>query len=263
MSFTEQNLNEFFTEDYEKISDQKMFYHYSSFETSIDHIIDKKSLKFSNPITFNDPFDCSEKLLNVRYDKQHINEILKQNHNHYNRKDRRSLKVNEIKRQQNLIMKEKREEFKICCFSGKNDNMLMWSHYANKHTGICCGFDFPIKIPKQFIIKPIRYEDQVNKLDGETNLNKIILYWLTTKSKMWEYEEEYRAICLSKEPQKDFEIYHYDPQYLKEIIFGCNIDHKQIEKTIKQLKKSIDTKNIIFKRALLNTATFNIKIEGL
>jgi hypothetical protein len=260
---TEDNLNNLFAEDNKKISKQNMFYHYSSFETSIEHIIIKNSLKFSNPILFNDPFDCSEKLLKVKYDKSHINEVLKQNHSYYNRKDRRSLKVDEVKRQQNLIMKEKREEFKICCFSGKNDNMLMWSHYANKHSGICCGFDFPISIPGKFLIKPVRYEDHVNLLEGETDLNKIILYWLTTKSRMWEYEIEYRAICLSKEPYKNFEISNYDPKYLKEIIFGCNIDHKQIEKAIKKLKRSIPIKDISFKRASLNIDTFNINIEDL
>jgi hypothetical protein len=25
---------------------------------------------------------------------------------------------------------------RVCCFSGKNNNILMWSHYANNHQGI-------------------------------------------------------------------------------------------------------------------------------
>lgn len=263
MPISEQKLNDFFLEDYEKISEQEIFYHYSSFETSINNIILQQSLKFSNPIEFNDPFDCSEKLLNIRFNPSHIDEVLKQNHSQYNRKDRRSLKIKEIKRQQNAIMKEKREEFKICCFSGKNDNVLMWSHYAEKHNGICCGFKFPVNIPKKFAIKPVRYQKSINKLEGEANLDKIVLYWLTTKSQIWDYEDEYRAISISKKPSISYEFINYDLKYLKEIIFGCNVKEKQINATIKKLKKEIPIKQIEFKRAYLNTSDFNIKIENI
>ena len=263
MRISEQKLNDFFLEDYDKILKQEIFYHYSSFVISIDNIILQQSLKFSNPIEFNDPFDCSEKLLNIRFNPNHIDEVLKQNHSHYNRKDRRSLKIKEIQRQQNSIVKEKREEFKICCFSGKNDNVLMWSHYADKHKGICCGFKFPVTIPKKFIIKPVRYEGSVNQLEGETDFNKTILYWLTTKSNVWDYEDEFRAISPSKIPSSKFEYNNYDLKYLKEIIFGCNVTGKQINEAINKLKKEISIKNIQFKRAYLNTSTFNIKIENI
>ena len=37
MPISEQKLNDFLLEDYEKISEQEIFYHYSSFETSINN----------------------------------------------------------------------------------------------------------------------------------------------------------------------------------------------------------------------------------
>lgn len=29
----------------------------------------------------------------------------------------------------------------IVCFSATNDNILMWSHYADQHNGVVIGFD--------------------------------------------------------------------------------------------------------------------------
>ena len=31
-------------------------------------------------------------------------------------------------------------QFGIVCFSDINDSILMWSHYADSHTGFCLGF---------------------------------------------------------------------------------------------------------------------------
>lgn len=33
----------------------------------------------------------------------------------------------------------------IACFTDKNDNFLMWSHYASAHHGICLEFELPLK----------------------------------------------------------------------------------------------------------------------
>lgn len=33
------------------------------------------------------------------------------------------------------------DKFGVCCFSKKKNDILMWSHYSEKHTGACIGFD--------------------------------------------------------------------------------------------------------------------------
>lgn len=40
--------------------------------------------------------------------------------------------------------KEPRLEGGFISFSGRYDNSLMWSHYADSHKGVCLRFDFPI-----------------------------------------------------------------------------------------------------------------------
>lgn len=258
MILKEKELSKKLIKDFNLISKGQRIYHYSSCQTTVNDIIAKHTLKFSNPLIFNDPFDCSEKILNVTYDPDLIDKTLKDFN--YNRKQRRKLKTSEIQAQQNSIMKEEREKFKICCFSKLNDNVLMWSHYAEKHRGICCGFEFPID-NKIFTVAPVNYKNSINKLEGETELYKIIYYWLTTKSDIWEYENEYRAIINSRSLSSNFEIIEYDQNFLKEIVFGCGLKTKEIDKIISELKsKKIPLKNIELKRAQLNPETFNLKI---
>jgi len=262
MALTQQKINQILIEDFEYILEQKRFFHYSSFETALNHIIIGKSLQFSDPTTFNDPFDCNEKILFVNYERELIDNILKSKL--YNRAQRRSLKTKELKKNQNQIMREKRREFKIFCFSSKNDNVLMWSHYADKHNGICCGFDFPISYPNKFIMTPVKYIDRIMNLSGETELYKIILYWLTTKSKVWKYEDEFRAIMNAKSTQQNYEYINFDDDYLKEIIFGCNVKQSQIDIAIKKLKASnISLKNVEMKRAELNHENYKLKIVDI
>jgi hypothetical protein len=38
------------------------------------------------------------------------------------------------------FLKRLHEEVGVLCFSEKYDNILMWSHYAKSHTGLCVEF---------------------------------------------------------------------------------------------------------------------------
>ena len=35
----------------------------------------------------------------------------------------------------------------ILCFSRNWDNLLLWSHYGDRHMGVCLGFDIPAGEP--------------------------------------------------------------------------------------------------------------------
>lgn len=41
-----------------------------------------------------------------------------------------------------VAMREHESMRHVACFSEKNDSYLMWSHYANVHTGFCIQYDF-------------------------------------------------------------------------------------------------------------------------
>jgi len=128
----------------------------------------------------------------------------------------------------------------ITCFAQRSNNLLMWSHYANKHTGICVEYDFsgPMTAAPNSLLLPVEYtsmrpmipiEKIVSITDAEVEIedDKIgaiypeILKALVTKSSIWEYEQEWRHIVFVKE-EKD-RLVHLP--IISKIIMGVNISN--------------------------------------
>jgi len=257
---TKPEIEKFILEDLKKILLNKPIYKYADFDTGIDNILLEKTLKFSHPSIFNDPFDCNEKLLKVVTPKIELQRLFEQV----------KLKVPvEFHKElwKNMNDPEKVEEFNksekdkslISCFSELNDEVLMWSHYAEKHTGICIGFNFPHSYEDKFILCPIKYVPKLEPLDGECSLSRVILYWLTTKSERWTYEKEIRAITKST-LNTEYEILKYEEKFIKEVIFGCNVKNEKINETILKIKNSkLNIDNIQFKQMIIDNETFLLK----
>jgi len=188
----------------------KLIYKYTRIT---DHSVDsiKNSyLWFSSPDFLNDPFD-----LNYRYSESFMNEILalsvKQLKNDIiNELQRKNKKINQesFDRQINDLLKnefyiEQTMEFlksniqySVCCFTEKFDNILMWSHYAEKHKGICLIYD----------------------LERDSKLLR--------KSPSWHYEEEWRILNMVTGKNE------LNVDALVGIIFGCNIEEQEKEELI-------------------------------
>lgn len=109
----------------------------------------------------------------------------------------------------------------IACFAQRWNNVLMWSHYANKHTGICVEYDFdiPFKTAPNSLLLPVEYTSMrpllpIEKLGvtqnkdfkvNDANINTVfadVLKALITKSEIWKYEQEWRHIVFIKDPDK-------------------------------------------------------------
>lgn len=75
----------------------------------------------------------------------------------------------------------------LLCFTATWRNPLMWSHYADRHEGLCLGFD----IPDEFV-KKVRYTKSRPKLSKRITRDEIedLLF---LKYSGWEYEEEWRV----------------------------------------------------------------------
>ena len=251
-------------EDLKRVLSTEIFYKYSRFDTALDKILCEQTLKFSNPSEFNDPFDGNECILKLNHDTKLVEKVIESNKTQTSREQRRKLK-REIysKTSYAPILRAERDKFKLSCFSGNYNEVLMWSYYADMHKGLCIGFDFPSKYDEKFLLCPVKYLSEIVPLDGSSDLIRTILYWITTKSIRWKYEDEIRAVSKTqtKEP---IEFITYDKKYVKEIIFGCKVSPQKIEYAIKKLKKNgFDTKKIIFKRMIINENTFLLKDEKL
>ena len=78
--------------DLKKAITTEIIYQYAKFDISLDEILLKQSLRFSDPTTFNDPFDCNEKLLQIDYNEKLVDKIILNLPTKLSRLEKRELK---------------------------------------------------------------------------------------------------------------------------------------------------------------------------
>ncbi len=234
----------------------------------------------NSPEKFNDPFDCSIDIINkstgnVLKKRNGITELLslenaKQMATQTKNKIDELILIKEMQKSVNLIndvAKFKKitepligikKSIHISCFTKKYNNELMWAHYADSHKGICIGYDINLKKINYDDNYPLLSEELINGIFNERIENfeiskevfmekyldelkeKIFL----TKSKAWDYEEEWRLIQL--EPIKKIE-----KSQIKSIYFGLKTDENNI-KTIIKILSNLEIDIPIYKMEKVN-----------
>ena len=132
----------------------------------------------------------------------------------------------------------------LICFSKSWSNPLMWGHYAEKHTGMCLGFDVPdnplatviyAKRPLKIKIDPARILKQTEKLMEKLIRRKFI---------NWKYEDEMRLFVGldhdTVESGKYFLPFSEDLM-LREIILGprCELPIEGVRKIVADFKPRV------------------------
>lgn len=128
----------------------------------------------------------------------------------------------------------------LISFSKEWRNPVLWSHYGDKHKGLCLSFEIP-----DDKLTEVEYSSGMKKLNihaKETTqdvINKTLNELRYTKFKDWEYEKEYRLFVNLRKTLKTKE-HHFHPfsesVLLKEVILGpsCTISVEEIEKITSQ-----------------------------
>jgi hypothetical protein len=211
--------------------------------------LENQTLKFTNPEDFNDPFDCNRAILKFTRTKNDIDDYiqaLKLEKRNSKRSDRRKLlnafknDPKEFKRAMNHVISKKIASSAVCCFSKQYDNTLMWSHYADKHRGVC--FECNSSLDRTEILENggvglignVDYSsDDKFRINYNTDKRLAIINLYLRKSIDWKYEEEVRIVLLNEGGIQKFK-----KQFLTGVIFGCKIDKNEK----KELLKIIDEK---------------------
>lgn len=128
------------------------------------------------------------------------------------------------------------DAFGILCFSDRWSNPVQWSHYADRHRGLCLGFDVPDSLVQavKYVRKPLTAdllgEISKAKLKGEDAAMRVLL---ATKYSHWRYEHEHRVIVRLAKPEADgLHFVHFDDALrLCEVIFGprCQLTPAHVE----------------------------------
>lgn len=106
----------------------------------------------------------------------------------------------------------------LLCFSRNWSSPLLWAHYADKHKGICLGFDWTGTTET---LAPVDYRKSRLPRPKELNEN-VARQSLFTKSVDWKYEKEVRVYAQRDEEENGNYFARFDDNNLKlcEVIVG-------------------------------------------
>ena len=110
----------------------------------------------------------------------------------------------------------------LLSFSNRTTNPVLWSHYAERHTGIALGFDVA-----DGMRQPVTYQDKFLEMEFDPATGRPSIEFVnrfhSTKFLHWQYEDEVRCF-VDLDPDEVEDGKHYVPfseaLQLREIILG-------------------------------------------
>jgi Protein of unknown function (DUF2971) len=115
----------------------------------------------------------------------------------------------------------------LICFSENWRNPVMWSHYADKHRGMCLGFEVADSSAVKVTYSSRRLNYDLQSFNPENlNRHQDILKCFSTKFGHWRYEREYRVFVKLDHSTKDLKGNYFTGfnqcLQLKSIVVGPN-----------------------------------------
>jgi hypothetical protein len=198
----------------------RFLYKYRPLNNFTNSIISNSSFWFARADSFNDPFDCNlteERNIKLSDFRKYITELGFSNDAIINNVELAKRAPSIIREQAIKTRTKTINSYGLLALSENFDSILMWTHYANSHTGIVLCLDL-LEDP-DFFISPLKVNYQktynpVNFFSRETDLDYVKKI-IATKSKEWEYEQEIRIV-------KDSVGEHsFNKSLIKKVYFGC------------------------------------------
>jgi len=210
----------------------------------VERILTNNELYFSNPNGFNDPFDClpilSLDLTQNEY-SEYLNDLYKREMPEASRTERKAIikTIVKDKTQNHHSLKFKKlldlhmsnfvNNTGVLSLSVNFKHVLMWSHYADSHKGICLRFKAPSTESFFCRAKKVIYQKDrpiVNFIKERYDRKPDNA--LITKADFWSYEEEWRII----DHIKGYGVQIFPGELLDGIIFGVKISDENRKKVL-------------------------------
>jgi hypothetical protein len=119
---------------------------------------------------------------------------------------------------------------RVLCLTDSNVNNLMWSHYGNRHSGICLGLDW-----KKFTFSKTPHKVHYQQEMSLTEFNTSRFEWevhprARTKTPEWSYEKEWRIFSNAR--TSDEMVFEQLTRALKSVTLGANVTRQTQIKVI-------------------------------
>lgn len=196
---------------------------------------------FQGKDKLNDPFDCYPDLIGINPDSQNVRDYVRSELDKIFpnlEKFKTDIleetigllkKDNSISKFAQPLINKLADTIGIACFTTDLNNLLMWSHYASFHRGICLKFN--TSSDKTFFdgAAKVRYTKKFKRIDINLEHGKEMEsfeHMILTKSDIWSSENEIRLTRIKQGK------YSYKRDALNAIIFGIQTDETFKKKII-------------------------------
>lgn len=226
----------------------KYLYRYMKVDEYLEKLIVSHEIGFASPSTFNDPFDCK---IHLSWDKfktterSYIEKILNladppfsqdEKNFHLDKMLRSEGEFEKYMHRAQSLFRGGVNDFSVLCLSEEPNNILLWSHYATKHQGVCVRFLNPGKLFNEVLLK-VDYSQDVSLIDflapKETYVAAYIKA-LRTKAEQWAYEHEWRVIvptgAMGLSLLNGYYSHPFPENPIDRVILGSQTDQKDRQK---------------------------------
>ena len=179
------------------------------------------------------------------------------------------------------LYKKMNKTIRVLSLSSRNEDILMWSHYADSHRGFAVGFDsenpfFDQRNGAEDTIRRVKkvvYSEQRPEFHGfssdptEAEVQKFADLVLFTKSVHWEYEQEWRMVHTvegafnSVGEENEISLFELPPDLFKCVVLGAKISN-ELESQIRDEIESGPMSHISIYRARLDPDRYSVIVEG-
>lgn len=222
-----------------QIKPPQFLYKYEGFSAQSLLNLKKQIIYFGSPLGFNDPYDCAITPNIIEPSDSELVELrsaylslknpprrLREEFDNFSTTELRAVLMRAARAGFQQVVDNFLSNCGVACFSERNDDLLMWSHYGGKYRGFCLEFDTSFE-PFQKV-SPVRYLHALPQLTLATALLdndfRPVLELFCTKSDAWKYEREWRAIHNVANTQ-----FCYLANALTGVYFGPDIDQQSLE----------------------------------
>ncbi|MGF6708781.1 DUF2971 domain-containing protein [Pseudomonas frederiksbergensis] len=133
----------------------------------------------------------------------------------------------------------------LLCFSKSFNSPVQWAHYADRHKGLCLGFDVPCDFVGDVRYTARRIQFGAKSKDMKEGFAKQAADIFMTKYKHWSYEEEVRMLGDLRAPDPESGLYFIgfgESLVLKEVVVGSrsNLLRKDVNDALGALHDQVD-----------------------
>lgn len=177
-----------------KMQPKTLYKYYGLTENSVDALTNFY-LYATHPLQFNDPFDCNKKIIRIDTEKS-VKTLLGKCYQQFSECENNDI-PSMMEYSCEAYMEILYRKLGIVSLAPSNDNMLLWTHYA-QHSGFCIELDMGNLCFVHNGPFPINYTDDIKSFSiEEYGGNIAMLIQTNVKAKCWKYENEWRLLVPS------------------------------------------------------------------